>query len=69
MNGTRGQGTIQIGVGPWEYWIASSDPARDEPIRQQALRDAGGDSWAALKLLVQQEWQENLSAEAEGVAQ
>jgi DNA helicase HerA-like ATPase len=69
MNGTRGQGTIQIGVGPWEYWIASSDPARDEPIRQRALRESGGDSWAALKLLVQEEWQEHLAAELEGAGQ
>jgi hypothetical protein len=69
MNGTRGQGTIQIGVGPWEYWIASSDPARDEPIRQHALRETGGDSWAALKLLVQQEWQDSLATELEGAAQ
>lgn len=67
MNGTRGQGTVQIGVGPWEYWIASSDPARDEPIRQRALRDTGGDSWAALKLLVQQDWQDQL-AELQGAA-
>jgi DNA helicase HerA-like ATPase len=69
MNGTRGQGTIQIAVGPWEYWIASSDPARDEPIRQHALRETGGDSWAALKLLVQQEWQDSLAAELEEAAQ
>jgi hypothetical protein len=69
MNGTRGQGTIQIAVGPWEYWIASSDPARDEPIRQRALRETAGDSWAALKLLVQEEWQEHLAAELEGTAQ
>ncbi len=34
MNGARGEGTLQIGVGPLEYWIASSDPARDEPVRQ-----------------------------------
>jgi hypothetical protein len=69
MNGTRGQGTVQITVGPWEYWIASSDPARDEPIRQRAMRETGGDGWAALKLLVQQEWQESRAAELEGAAQ
>jgi len=54
MNGTRGQGVVQIAPGPWEYWIASSDPAREEPMRQQALRDCGGDAWAALKQLVHQ---------------
>jgi hypothetical protein len=54
MNGTRGQGTLQIAVGPAEYWIASSDPARDEPLRQAALRGSGGDPWAALELLAEQ---------------
>ena len=44
MNGTRGEGVVQIAPGPWEYWIASSDPAREEPIRQAALRDCGGDA-------------------------
>jgi hypothetical protein len=52
MNGSRGEGTIQVPVGPWEYWLASSDPARDEPLRRQALRDSDGDAWQALKTLV-----------------
>jgi hypothetical protein len=51
MNGTRGQGSLRITVGQGEYWLASSDPARDEPIRRQALRDADGDPWRALKAL------------------
>ena len=51
MNGTRGQGTVQIPVGPLEYWIASSDPARDERARREALADASGDPWRALELL------------------
>jgi hypothetical protein len=68
MNGTRGQGTIQIAVGPWEYWIASSDPARDEPVRRHALRQTGGDSWAALKLLVQPDWQNSVAGQLEGAA-
>jgi type IV secretory pathway VirB4 component len=54
MNGTRGQGTLQIAVGAEEYWIASSDPARDEPLRQAALRASGGDPWAALERLATQ---------------
>ncbi|MGA2163207.1 MAG: hypothetical protein ABSH36_01915 [Solirubrobacteraceae bacterium] len=60
MNGTRGQGTIQIGVAAIERWIASSDPARDEPVRQLAKResDAGEhDGWPALQLLIDEEWQ------------
>lgn len=50
-NGDRGEAAVQIAPGPLEYWIASSDPARDEPLRQAALRETGGDAWAALELL------------------
>jgi hypothetical protein len=52
MNGSRGQGRSGPHPGPWEYWIASSDPAREEPLRQRALRDCDGDAWEALKQLV-----------------
>jgi hypothetical protein len=55
MNGSRGQGTLQIAVAAREYWIASSDPARDEPRRRAALRRSGGDSWAALDLLIEEQ--------------
>jgi type IV secretory pathway VirB4 component len=65
MNGSRGQGTLQIGVGPLEYWIASSDPARDEQIRRRALRETDEQGWAALKLLASEEWQGALAAEQE----
>ena len=58
MNGTRGQGTLQIPAGPREYWIATSDPARDEPLREQALRDGDEDPWRALDLLTDDEWQD-----------
>ncbi len=54
MNGTRGQGTLQIALGAGEYWIASSDPARDEPLRRAALRASDGDPWAALATLAEQ---------------
>lgn len=50
-NGTRGRGTVAIKPGPFEYWLATSDPERDEPLRRQALRDTGGDPWRALALL------------------
>lgn len=50
-NGDRGEAAVQIAPGASEYWIASSDPARDEPLRQAALRQTGGDAWAALRLL------------------
>jgi hypothetical protein len=68
MNGSRGQGTLQIPVGPLEYWIASSDPARDEHIRQQALREAGQDPWRALELLSDEQWQQERENRPEPVA-
>jgi hypothetical protein len=68
MNGSRGQGTLQLGVGPLEYWIASSDPARDEHIRQRALRDANQSSWQALRLLIDPDWQGAISDQLEPVA-
>ncbi len=68
MNGSRGQGTIQIAVGPREYWIASSDPARDERIRRQALTDAGDDPWAALELLADPAWQQTAADQLQQAA-
>jgi type IV secretory pathway VirB4 component len=65
MNGSRGEGTLQIGVGSLEYWIASSDPARDEQIRRRALRETGEDGWDALRLLADEEWQAQATVELE----
>jgi hypothetical protein len=65
MNGSRGQGTLQIGVGPLEYWIASSDPARDEHIRRRALRETDEQGWPALQLLIDDEWQQAAAADLE----
>jgi hypothetical protein len=65
MNGTRGEGTLQIGVGPLEYWIASSDPARDEHVRRRALREAGDQGWDALRLLADEDWQQAAASELE----
>ncbi len=62
MNGARGQGTIQIAAGAQEYWIATSDPARDERIRQQALAESAGDPWRALELLADEHWQQTAAA-------
>jgi hypothetical protein len=56
MNGTRGSGTLSIRVSDCEYWIATSDPVRDEPLRRRALRDAHGDPWEALRLLASPDW-------------
>jgi type IV secretory pathway VirB4 component len=68
MNGARGQGTLQIAVGPLEYWIATSDPARDEHIRQRALRESRQDPWRALELLADEQWQQSAAEELEQVA-
>jgi hypothetical protein len=65
MNGARGQGTVQIAVGPLEYWIATSDPARDERVRRQALREAGQEPWRALELLADERWQQKVAGESE----
>ena len=68
MNGTRGEGTLQIGVGTIERWIASSDPARDEPVRQLAKRESDADEqdgWPALELLIDETWQMHAAAELE----
>jgi hypothetical protein len=53
INGTRGRGTIAIRVGPTEYWLATSDPVGDAPLRAQALQDTAGDAWRALERLAQ----------------
>jgi len=66
MNGSRGEGTLQIGVGALEYWIASSDPARDEHIRRRALRETGEHGWEALRLLADEAWQQAAEAEVRG---
>lgn len=67
MNGTRGQSTVRLGVGSLERWIASSDPARDETVRQLALRQSRGDHWSALRRLVDERWQEQAASELEAV--
>ncbi len=56
VNGSRGRGTVTLRPGDLEYWIATHDPDRDEPLRRQAIRDAGGDSWRALRLLADPAW-------------
>jgi hypothetical protein len=40
MNGKHGQGIVTIQVSDYEYWIATNDPVRDEPLRQLAFRQA-----------------------------
>jgi hypothetical protein len=62
-NGPRGRGTITARYSDLEYWICTHDPEFDEPIRQQALRDAGGDPWRALRLLSDPAWHQQLAGE------
>lgn len=56
VNGDRGRGLVTLRYSDLEYWIGTSDPIGDEPIRRQALRDAYGDPWGALVLLADPNW-------------
>lgn len=64
MNGSRGQGIISVRVSDYEYWIASNEPVRDEPLRRAALRDAARQAsstdwrahWQALHKLADPDW-------------
>ena len=47
---------VRIYLSDMEYWTVSSDPERDQPIRQLALEQSGGDPWGALRLLVDPAW-------------
>ena len=56
MISKRGRGAVRIAPSEPEYWIASSSPDLDQPARHAALRDSGGDPWAALTLLCDPDW-------------
>lgn len=58
-NGVHGSGVVSIRVSDGEYWIATSDPVRDEPLRRLAL----GDAWEALRLLASAEWHARVAGE------
>jgi hypothetical protein len=62
MNGARGEATLQIGVGALERWIAGSDPDLEQPVRQLALAQTGGDAWQALRLLADEDWQRHAAS-------
>jgi hypothetical protein len=65
MNGSRGSGTVSVRVADLEYWIATSDPVGDEPVRRRALRDAHSDPWEALRLLATPAWHQQLERKRE----
>ncbi len=56
MVSKRGRGAVRIAPGDPEYWIASSDPELDQPIRAAAIRDSGGNAWQALTRLCDPAW-------------
>ncbi len=51
VNGNRGKGRVALRVGPVEYWCFTSDPVRDDPVRQAAIEENDGDVWAAITAL------------------
>jgi hypothetical protein len=64
MVSARGHGAVRIAPSDPEYWIASSNPEDDQPLRAAALHAAGGDAWRALTLLCDPEWIEQHQAHA-----
>ena len=50
-NGRRGRGLVEIHAGALEYWIATSEPDHDQPLRERVLALVGGDPWAAVREL------------------
>jgi len=56
MISKRGRGAVRIAPGAPEYWIASSNPELDQPLRHAALRQRGGNAWKALALLCDPDW-------------
>jgi hypothetical protein len=66
MVSARGRGAVRIAPAAPEYWIASSHPETDQPLRHQALTEADGDPWRALGLLCDPDWQEQHTTVAGG---
>jgi hypothetical protein len=66
MISKRGRGAVRIAPGDPEYWIASSNPELDQPIRHAALRQSGGDPWEALALLCDPSWHDDQPATVQG---
>jgi len=56
MISKRGRGAVRIAPGAPEYWIASSNPELDQPLRHAAVRETGGKAWQALALLCDPDW-------------
>lgn len=52
-NGRRGRGLVEIRAGAAEYWIATSEPDHDQPLRRDVLEQVGGDAWMAVEQLAE----------------
>ena len=63
MVSKRGRGAVRIAPSAAEYWIASSNPDLDQPVRHAALAASGGDPWKALTLLCDPDWQQQHDGE------
>jgi type IV secretory pathway VirB4 component len=66
MVSKRGRGAVRIAPADPEYWIASSNPDTDQPLRHAALLETGGDAWKALVLLCDPDWQARRDAKSGG---
>lgn len=51
VNGRYGVGRIAVRLGALEYWAYTSEPNHDVPLRDAAIREHGGNVWAALAAL------------------
>jgi hypothetical protein len=50
-NGARGMGKLRLPVGPTEYWMFTSEPLTDVPMRDAMIAAHGGDEWSAIREL------------------
>jgi hypothetical protein len=51
INGSRGMGRERLPVGPTEYWMFTSEPHIDVPMREAAIAANDGDTWRAIREL------------------
>jgi hypothetical protein len=68
MISKRGRGAVRVAPGAPEYWVASSNPELDQPLRHAALKETGGDPWKALTRLCDPAWHEQRQRQAIGAA-
>jgi hypothetical protein len=64
INGDRGRGTVSIRLAEPVYWVATSEPRHDVPLRELALQQAQGDHYKAIELLVDPAWHDTVSRAA-----